>query len=57
MYHILSKLTEDQKNKDGHISYTVLKEYRGKKIAKSIFEYITAYKFDFSDDAINNLAK
>ena len=29
MYHILSKLTEDQKNKDGHISYTILKEYRG----------------------------
>ena len=30
MYHILSKLTEDQKEKDGHISYTILKEYRGK---------------------------
>lgn len=30
MYHILSKLTEDQKNKDGHISYTILKPYRGK---------------------------
>lgn len=29
MYHILSKLTEDQKNKDGHISYTILKKYRG----------------------------
>ena len=29
MYHILSKLTEDQKEKDGHISYTILKEYRG----------------------------
>lgn len=29
MYHILSKLTEDQKNKDGHISYTILKQYRG----------------------------
>ncbi len=30
MYHLLAKLTEDQKNKDGHISYTILKEYRGK---------------------------
>ena len=30
MYHILSRLTEDQKNKDGHISYTILKQYRGK---------------------------
>ena len=24
MYHILSRLTEDQKRKDGHISYTIL---------------------------------
>ncbi len=30
MYHLLSRLTEDQKQKDGHISYTILKEYRGK---------------------------
>lgn len=30
MYHLLSRLTEDQKKKDGHISYTILKEYRGK---------------------------
>lgn len=30
MYHLLSKLTDDQKEKDGHISYTILKEYRGK---------------------------
>ena len=30
MYHILSRLTEDQKQKDGHISYTILKQYRGK---------------------------
>lgn len=30
MYHILAKLTEEQKNKDGHISYTILKPYRGK---------------------------
>lgn len=30
MYHLLTKLTEDQKKKDGHISYTILKEYRGK---------------------------
>ena len=33
MYHILSRLTEDQKRKDGHISYTILKEYRGKGYA------------------------
>lgn len=30
MYHLLKRLTEDQKQKDGHISYTILKEYRGK---------------------------
>jgi len=30
MYHLLSKLNEEQKRKDGHISYTILKEYRGK---------------------------
>ena len=30
MFHILKELTEDQKNKDGHISYTILKQYRGK---------------------------
>lgn len=30
MYHLLARLTEDQKQKDGHISYTILKEYRGK---------------------------
>lgn len=33
MYHLLSRLTEDQKQKDGHISYTILKEYRGKGYA------------------------
>lgn len=33
MFHLLAKLTEDQKNKDGHISYTILKEYRGKGYA------------------------
>lgn len=30
MYHLLSKLTEEQKEKDGHISYTILKEHRNK---------------------------
>lgn len=30
MYHLLSKLTEEQKQKDGHISYTILNKYRGK---------------------------
>lgn len=29
MFHLLTELTEDQKNKDGHISYTVLHKYRG----------------------------
>lgn len=29
MFHLLAELTEDQKNKDGHISYTVLHQYRG----------------------------
>ena len=30
MYHILERLTEHQKNTDGHVSYTILKEYRNK---------------------------
>ena len=30
MYHLLTRLTDDQKEKDGHISYTILKEHRGK---------------------------
>ncbi len=29
MYHVLHKLNEIQKNNDGHISYTILKEHRG----------------------------
>jgi predicted acetyltransferase len=40
MFHLLAKLTEDQKNKDGHISYTVLKEYRGKGYASKGLELL-----------------
>lgn len=40
IYHILHKLDEKLKNTDGHISYTILKEYRNQGYASKGLELV-----------------